>query len=142
MNWFHNSQTEGIVEVPSKDTQDEMNISIPRHRDDAEMQMIKIYVNLFVEKVVFHMRSEAKVMVDNTDKLLKGLFESIWPEVRNEKLCISPKTFKKLDETIHHGLCKKHSLIEVINLMNGVHPIVVGFLISFIRQKLLTPNKK
>lgn len=31
------------------------------------MQMIKVYVNLFVEKVVFHLCSEAKVMVDNMD---------------------------------------------------------------------------
>lgn len=142
MNWFHNSQTEGIVEVPSEDIQDEINVTIPRHGHDAEIQMIKVYVNLFVEKVVFHMCSEAKVTVDNTDKLLNGLFKSVWLEVRNEKLCITPKTFKKLDETIHCGLCKKYGLIQVVDLMNSVHPIVVGFLISFIRQKLLTPNRK
>lgn len=84
----------------------------------------------------------AKVMVDNTDKLVNGLFESVWLEVRNEKLCYNPKTFKKLDETIHRWLCKKYGFIQVVDLMNSVHQIVVGFLISFIGQKLLTPNRK
>lgn len=142
MNWFHNSQTEGIVDVPWGDASNELNTSILQGEEDTESQISKVYVNLFVEKVVCHMCSEAKVMVDNTEELLDSLFESIWPEVKNEKICITHNSFRKLDETIHRGLCKKYGLIEVITLTNTLHPVIVEFLISFIRKKLMTPDRK
>lgn len=138
MNWFHNSQTEGVVD----DAPYEWNASVPRCEEDTELQISKVYVNLFVEKVVSHMCSEAKVMVENTEELLDSLFESIWPEVKDEKICITHNSFRKLDETIHRGLCKKYGLIEVMTLTNAMHPGVVEFLISFIRNKLMTPDRK
>lgn len=142
MNWFHNSQTEGALDIPSGDAPYELNASIPRHEEDAEAQICKVYVNLFVEKVVFHVCSEAKVMVENTEELLDSLFESIWPEVKDEKICITHNSFRKLDETIHRGLCKKYGLIEVMTLTSALHPAIVEFLISFIRKKLMTPDRK
>lgn len=142
MNWFHNSQIKGVVDVPSGDALYELNTSIPRHEKDAESQITKVYVNLFLEKVVFHMCSEAKVMVENSEELLDSLFESIWPEVKDEKICITHNSFRKLDETIHRGLCKKYGLIEVMTLTSALHPAVVEFLIFFIRKKLMTPDRK
>lgn len=142
MNWFHNSQTEGALDIPSGDAPYELNASVPRHEEDAEAQICKVYVNLFVEKVVFHVCSEAKVMVENTEELLDSLFESIWPEVKDEKICITHNSFRKLDEAIHRGLCKKYGLIEVMTLTSALHPAIVEFLISFIRKKLMTPDRK
>lgn len=141
VNWFHKSQTEGVVDVPSADAVYKLNASRLQREDDAELQITKVYVNLFVEKVVFHICSEAKVMVENKEELLDSLFESIWPKVRNEKICITHKSFRKLDETIHRGLCKKYGLIEVMTLTSALHPAIVDFLISFIRKKLLTPDR-
>lgn len=142
MNWFHNSQTEGFEDVPCADAPYERNASIPRRVDEAELQRSKVYVKLFVEKVVSHMCSEAKVMVENTEELLDSLFESIWPQVKDEKLCITRNSFRKLDKIIHCGLCKKYGLIEVMTLQNALHPGVVEFLISFIKNKLMTPDRK
>lgn len=142
MNWFHNNQTEEALDIPSGDAPYELNASVPRHEEDAEAQICKVYVNLFVEKVVFHVCSEAKVMVENTEELLDSLFESIWPEVKDEKICITHNSFRKLDETIHRGLCKKYGLIEVMTLTSALHPAIVEFLISFIRKKLMTPDRK
>lgn len=143
MNWFHHSQTEGVVDVPSgMNWPYELYPSVPQRDKETEAQISKVYVNLFVEKVVFHMCSEAKVMVENTEELLDSLFESIWPEVKDEKICITHNSFKKLDETIHRGLCQKYGLIEVMTLMSGPHPTIVEFLICFIRKKLMTPGRK
>lgn len=161
MNWFHNSQTEGVVDVPttdgtcapnvssvdgtcsaSTDAPVELDASDARREDAAESQISKVYVNLFVEKVVFHMCSEAKVMVENTEELLDSLFESIWPAVKDEKICITDDSFRKLDETIHRELCKKYGLIEVMNLTSVLHPAIVEFLVSFIKKKLMTPDRK
>lgn len=142
MNWFHNSQTDGVVDAPSGNAAYELNSSVGRHEEDAESQISKIYVNLFVEKVVFHMCSEAKVMVENTEELLDSLFESVWPEVKHEKICITYNSFRKLDETIHRGLCKKYGIMEVMTLTSALHPAILEFLISFIRKKLMTPDRK
>lgn len=141
INWFHNSQTERIVQFPCANLECEINESIPREEEeDEDLQRRKFYIFHFVEKVVFYLCSQANVMVENLDDLLNCLFERVWPEVKEEKIYVTHKTFKNLGRAIQRELYKKYGLVEVMYFMEDSHPVFVEFLISFIRRKLATKD--
>lgn len=153
LNWFHNSQAEETVSQIRDVVQRELQTSAPEHEsanpvssecDEAAdwRDFSKVYVRLFVEKAVFHIYSDAKVMARNRDKVIDGLFAKIWPKVKHEKIYVTDRTFRSFDRAIHRGLCRRNTIVETLHFMNTLDPVVVDFLISFIRQRLMTPPKE
>lgn len=153
MNWFHNSQAEDMVPQIRDAEQAERKSSSSEHDsseqdavecdEDAELQdLSKVYIRLLVAKVVFHIYNEAKVMPRNRDKVIDVLFERIWPQVKGVKIYVTNSTFQWFDRAIHHGLCKGNTVLEMLHFMDTLDPVVVDFLISLIRERLMTPPRK
>lgn len=153
MNWFHNSQAEDMVPQIRDAEQVERKSSRLEHdsseqdtlecEENAELQdLSKVYIRLLVAKAVYHVYSEAKVMARNRDKVIDGLFERIWAQVKGEKIYITNNTFQCFDRVIHHGLCKRNTVLERLHFMDTVDPVVVDFLIPVIRERLMTPPRK
>lgn len=153
LNWFHNSQAEEMVPQIRDVVQRELQTSTPEHEsanpvssecDEAAdwQDFSKVYVRLFVEKAVFHIYSDAKVMARNRDKVINGLFAKIWPKVKREKIYVTDRTFQSFDRAIHRGLCRRNMIVETLHFMNTLDPVVVDFLISFIRKRLMTPPEE
>lgn len=150
MNWFHNSQTDNIVPQIREAEQAEWKSSSSEHdsikqdtlesEEEAELQdLSKVYIRLLVAKTVYHVYNDAKVMARNRDKIIDRLFERIWPEVKGEKIYIINSTFQQLDKVIHRELCRKNTVVETLFFMDTLEPVVVNFLISLIRERLMTP---
>lgn len=153
MNWFHNSHAEDMVPHIRDAEQAERKSSRSEHdsfeqdalecEEEAELQdLSKVYIRLLVAKVVFHIYSEAKLMPRNRDKVIDVLFERIWPQVKGEKIYVTNSTFQWLDRAIHNGLCRRNTVLEMLHFMDTLDPVVVDFLISLIRERLMTPPRK
>lgn len=153
LNWFHNSQAEEMVPQIRDVVQRQLQTSAPEHEsanpvssecDEAAdwQDFSKVYVRFFVEKAVFHIYCDAKVMARNRDKVIDGLFAKIWPKVKHEKIYVTDRTFRSFDRAIHRGLCRRNTIIETLYFMNTLDPVVVDFLISFIRKRLMTPPEE
>lgn len=149
LNWFHNSQAEDMVPQIREVVQRELQSSAPQLESanpvnsecdvDADWQdLSKVYVNFFLGKAVFHIYNDAKVMARNSDKVIDSLFAKIWPEVKCEKIYVTDRTFQSFDRAIHLGLCRRNTVVETLHLMDTLDPVVVDFLISFIRKRLMT----
>lgn len=150
MNWFHNSQADNMVSQIREAKQAEWKSSSSEHdsieqdtlesSEEAELQdLSKVYIRLLVAKTVYHVYNDAKVMARNRDKIIDRLFERIWPEVKGEKIYIINSTFQQLDKVIHRELCRKNTVVETLHFMGTLEPVVVNFLISLIRERLMTP---
>lgn len=150
MNWFHNSQAEDMLPPIRDAEQAEWQSSSSEHEsaeqdtleceEDAELQDLnKVYVRLLVAKAVFHVYDDANVMARNRDKVIDSLFERIWPEVKGKKIYITNSTFHWFDRAVHRGLCRRNTVIEKLLFMDTLDPVVVDFLISLIRERLMTP---
>lgn len=150
MNWFHNSQAENLVPQIRHAEQADQKSSSSEHNsakqdsleceEDTELQdLSKVYVRLLVGKTVFHVYNDAKVMARNRNKVIDSLFERIWPKVKGEKIYITNSTFQWFDRAIHRGLCKRNTVVETLHFMDTLDPVVVDFLISLIRERLMTP---
>lgn len=153
LNWFHNSQAEEMVLQIRDVGQCELQTSAPEQEsanptgsecDEAAdwQDFSKVYVRLFVEKAVFHIYSDAKVMPRNRDRVIDALFAKIWPIVKSEKIYVTDRTFRSFDRAIHRGLCRRNTIIETLHFINTLDPVVVDFLISFIRKRLMTPPEE
>lgn len=150
INWFHCSQAVDMLPQIRDAGQAERTSSSLEHdsaeqnssecEEDAELQdLTKVYVRLIVGKMVFHVYNDAKVMASNGDKVINSLFERIWPEVKGEKIYVTNSTFQWFDKAIHRGLCRRNTVIERLYFMDTLDPVVVEFLISLIRERLMTP---
>lgn len=153
LNWFHNSQADEMVPQIRDVVLCRLQTSAPEHEsansvssecDEAAdwQDFSEVYVKLFVEKAVFHIYSDAKVMERNRDKVIDSLFAKIWPKIKHEKIYITDKTFRSFDGAIHRGLCRRNTIVETMHFMNTLDPVVVDFLISFIRKRLMTPPEE
>lgn len=153
LNWFHTSLAEEIVPQIRDVVQSQLQTSAPEHEsaspvnsecDEAAdwQDFSKVYVRLFLEKAVFHIYSDAKVMARNRDKVIDGLFAKIWPKVKCEKIYVTDRTFRSFDRAIHRGLCRRNTIVETLHFMNTLDPVVVDFMISFIRKRLMTPPEE
>lgn len=150
MNWFHNSQADNMVPQIRDAQEAEWKSNSSEHdsaeqdtlecEDDTELQdLSKVYIRLLVAKAVYHVYNDAKVMARNRDKVIDRIFERIWPEVKGEKIYITNNTFQQFDKVIHRGLCRKNMVVETLHFMDTLDPVVVNFLISLIRERLMTP---
>lgn len=97
-----------------------------------------MYVRLFVGKVVFHTYNDAKVVARNKDKDNRLFFARIWPKVKHEKIHVTKRTFQSFNRTIHCGICRRITVVETLQYMNTLDPVVVDFLISLIIKRLMT----
>lgn len=150
MNWFHSSQAEDMIPQIGDAEQAEWKSSSMEPdsaeqdtlecEEDAELQdLSKVYVRLLVAKAVFHFYDDAKVMARHRDKVIDGLFERIWPKVKGEKIYVTHSTFQRFDRAIHRCLCKRNTVVETLHFMRTQDPVVVDFLISLIRERLMRP---
>ncbi|TWW80047.1 hypothetical protein D4764_10G0010770 [Takifugu flavidus] len=79
------------------------------------------------------------------DEVLSALLTHIWPKVwdNNENLSLTEKSFKKMDKTIHKGVCKKlGNPNEVLFMLKYSEESIIEEHIVQIAKKLLRPSKK
>lgn len=147
VNWFHTSQAKDMVgqirdadQKPSSSERASAKQDTAQREEDAELQdLSKVYIRLLVAKAVFHVYDHTKVMARNRDKVIDSLFERIWPEVKGEKIYVTNSTFHLFDREIHRGLCRRYTVIERLHFIDTLDPVVVDFLISLIKKRLMTP---
>lgn len=152
MKWFMRTQVKGLserVNLPTTDAQpdtaDDATSECDEERLDAALktEKNKTFIRFFIEKVVFHVCNDAKMMPGNRYEIMKSLFENVWAEVQGAQLHISKDTFKNLDRHVHQGLCVKVGSPELaLFLMNCEDQVIVEHLIWIIQKQLGTPPKQ
>lgn len=115
-----------------------------RKGDDlaVETQLKKTYISSFIDMVVFHICNEAEVIVENKHKISSKIFEGVWLKVQEEKMYITPSSFKNLQGKIHKCICKQVGSLDLLYLMATLDPIIIELITSLIRERLMTPPKK
>lgn len=108
----------------------------------VETQLKKSYIGCFVDMVVFHVCSEAAVIVEDKHKLSKRIFERVWAEVEDEKMYITQSTFRDTKGKIHKCLCKQFKSQELLYLMALLDPVVIELIVSLVKDRLMKPPKK
>lgn len=109
---------------------------------DSEADFKMSYVKTFIEKVVFHVCGDARVLFGNKYKVSEGIFEKVWAEVKNDNMYITPRTFKNLDKKIHQCLCRRFQPLELMCLMTLQDPSVTELCVSLVKQRLMTPPQE
>lgn len=108
----------------------------------VETQLKKSYIGCFVDMVVFHVCSEAAVVVEDKHKLSNLIFERICAEVEDETMYITQSTFRNMRGKIHKCLCKRFKPQELLYLMASLDPAVMELIVSLVKDSLMTPPKK
>lgn len=111
-------------------------------RADPEADIKTSYVRTFIEKVVFHVCLDARVLFGNKYKVSEGIFEKVWAEVKNEDMYVTPRTFRNLDKKIHQCLCGRFQPLELLCLMTLQEPVVTELCVSLVKQRLMTPPQE
>lgn len=109
---------------------------------DTEVDINMSYVKTFIEKVVFHVCVDARVMFCNKQQTIDGTFDKVWAEVKNKNIYITTKTFQGLDREIHRCLCGTLKPLELLCLMTLQDPVVMELCVSLVKKSLMTPPQK
>lgn len=152
MKWFMRTQVKGVserVSLPTSEAQPDTVDDAASEYDEEPVDDVlkteknKTFIKFFIEKVVFHVCNDAKMMPENRYDIMKSLFEKVWAEVQEAQLHISKDTFKSLDQLVHQGLCVKVGSPElVLFLMNCEDQVIVEHLIWIIQKQLGLPPKQ
>lgn len=108
-----------------------------------EKQKDKRRVRLLIEKIVYHLQLEGKMMHSNKYEIINSLLDKVWAEIKDAELTISPDSFKNLDRNIHKHLCKKFGTPEmVLFLISCKDPDITKSILVIFEERLLKLKKE
>lgn len=108
----------------------------------VETHLKKTYVSCFLDMVVFHVCSDAGVIIENKPEFCRSIFERVWAKVEGEKMYITQRSFKSLSRKIHKCICKQFKSLDLLYLMASLDSVVMELIVSLIKERLMTPPKK
>lgn len=108
-----------------------------------EKEKDKRRVRVFIEKIVYHLQCEGKMMHSSRYEIINSLLDKVWAEVKDAKLSITADSFKDLDRNIHKHLCKKFGTPEmVLFLISCKDPVVTESILVIFEERLLKLKKE
>lgn len=112
--------------------------------ENKEREKHKTYVELFISKIVYHIYIKANMEPQCNDELIVCLYEYIWEKVKDEDMCITDASFKKMDNKIRKVLHKKlGNPNKVLFLLKySDKPVVADCMISILGKLLKRPSKR
>lgn len=113
-----------------------------RKREGVTEAVKKSYIGCFVDMVVFHVCSEAAVIVEDKHELSNRIFERTWAEVEGGPMYVTPSTFRNVKGKIHKCLCQRFRSQELLCLMALLDPAVIRLVVSLVKDRLMTPPKE
>lgn len=108
----------------------------------VETHLKKTYISCFLDMVVFHVCSDAGVIIENKPEFSKRIFERVWAKVEGDKMYITQKSFKNLSWKIHKCICKQFKSLDLLYSMASLDPVIMELIVSLIKERLMTPPKK
>lgn len=110
---------------------------------NLEQQKDKRRVKVLLEKIVYHLQLEGKMMHSNRHEIINSLLDKVWAEVKDAELSITPDSFKNLDRNIHKHLCKKFGTPEmVLFLISCQDPVITKSILVIFEEQLLKVKKE
>lgn len=95
-------------------------------------------VRVLIEKIVYHLQREGKMMYSNKYEIINSLLDKVWTEVKDADLSITQDSFKNLDRNIHKHLCKKFGTAEmVLFLLSCKDPVITKSILVIFEERLL-----
>lgn len=112
--------------------------------ENKKAEKHKAYVELFISKIVYHIYIKANMEPQCNDDLIVCLYEYIWEKVKDEDMCITDASFKKMDNKIHKILHKQlGNPNKVLFLLKySDEPVVADCMVSILGKLLKRPSKK
>lgn len=112
--------------------------------ENKETEKYETYVELFIRKVVYHIYIKANMDPQCNNDLIMCLHQYIWEKVKDEDMCITDASFKKMNNKIHKVLHKQFgNPNKVLFLLKySDKPVVADCMVSILRQLLKKPSKK
>lgn len=108
-----------------------------------EKEKDKRRVRVFIEKIVYHLQREGKMMHSNRYEIINSLLDKVWAELKDAELSITPESFKNLDRNIHKHLCKKFGTPEmVLFLISCKDPVITKSILVIFEERLLKLKKE
>lgn len=113
-------------------------------QENKETEKYKTYVELFISKIVYHIHIKANMDPQCNDDLIVCLNQYIWEKVKDEDMCITDASFKKMDNKIdkvlHKQLGNPNKVLFLLKYSDK--PIVADCMVSILGQLLKKPSKK
>lgn len=113
-------------------------------QENKETEKYKTYVELFISKIVYHIHIKANMDPQCSDDLIVCLNQYIWEKVKDEDMCITDASFKKMDNKIdkvlHKQLGNPNKVLFLLKYSDK--PIVADCMVSILGQLLKKPSKK
>lgn len=108
-----------------------------------EKQKDKRRVRVLIEKIVYHLQCEGKMLHSNRYEIINSLLDKVWAEVKDAELSITPDSFKNLDRNIHKHLCKKFGTPEmVLFLISCKDPVITKSILVIFEERVLKVKKE
>ncbi|XP_029686944.1 uncharacterized protein [Takifugu rubripes] len=152
MNWYLKTQVNWVIDrvtVPYVD-QSGMNMlpapvrsdeDVPRQ--EAQRATNRSYVKFLIEKVVYTVCSDVKMLPATISDLISNLVEIIWDKVKDKQFYTDSDVFKNLEKNIKKLLYKVLGCPErVVFLIICEDPVIVEQIMLIINKRLLMPKKR
>lgn len=108
-----------------------------------DKQKDKRRVRVLIEKIVYHLQCEGKMLHSNRYEITNSLLDKVWAEIKDAELSITPESFKNLDRNIHKHLCKKFGTPEmVLFLISCQDPVITKSILVIFEERLLKQKKE
>lgn len=110
---------------------------------NVDKQKDKRRVKVLLEKIVYHLQLEGKMMHSNRYEIINSLLDKVWEEIKDAELSVTPDSFKNLDRNIHKHLCKKFGTPEmVLFLISCKDPVITKSILVIFEERLLKLKKE
>lgn len=156
MNWWTTTQMNGLSERMNLPILDDMLLSdaaemaapeieeTPGNQDpELRMKQNKTLVRVLIDKVLWLVYCDAKLVPENRCDITNHMFENVWDGVKEAKLYITPDNLKNLSKNIYKDLCKmwgnEHHVLCFLNLKD---PTTDASFVSIFRSHLTTSPRQ
>lgn len=157
LNWWLKTQGKTLsekVDIPTAQT-----VAAPREqvrrpnatlryqeaRQEAEPQVDRksMLVKLLIDKVLWEIYCDVKMLPEKKDNITTRLFESVWAEVRLADVFVTAKSLKSTSVKIYRQLCKMWtSADQLLCLLISQDPTTEIHVASVFKGHLTTPATK
>lgn len=114
-------------------------------QQEAEPQLDRksMLVKLLIDKVLWEIYCDVKMLPEKKDDITARLFESVWAEVRLAEVFVTVKNLKSASMKIYRQLCKMWtSADQLLCLLISLDPTTEIYVASVFKGHLTTPAAK
>lgn len=155
LNWWLKTQTlsekanipTAQIAAPSQEEARRANATLryQEAQQEAEPQLDRksMLVKLLIDKVLWEMYCDVKMLPEKKDDIATRLFESVWAEVRLADVFVTVKNLKSTSMKIYRQLCKMWtSADQLLCLLISQDPTTEIYVASVFKGHLTTPATK